>query len=254
MGKSSGLGDQLYVSGYDLSGDVGAIQRIACPRPTLGVTAINSSAQERVQGLSDGEIAFNSFFNDAASQAHEALKAKDSIEYLLYCQGTTLGNPAAMLVALQTNYDWTRGNDGSLEATIQALSKGAIGASPINKGLEWGTLITAGKITHASAASTTGEVTAISTAGYAAQLQIFSLGSGTPTITIEHSSDTTNGIDGAWVSLEAFAINSAQASERIEGSGTVNKGLRITTSGVFTNLVFAVALRRGLSVDSVAYV
>lgn len=254
MAKVSGLGDQLYVSGYDLSGDVGAIQRIACPRPTLGVTGINSSARERVQGMSDGEITFNSWFNDADDQQHEVLQAKGTIEYVMYFNGSTLGNPAAMLVALQTNYDWTRGADGSLEATIQTLSKGAIGATPLNKGLEWGKMITAGKITHATATSTTGEVTAQTTAGYAAQCQIFSLASGTPTITIEDSSDTTNGVDGVWVTLEAFTINSAQSAERIEGSGTVDKGLRITTSGTFSNLVFAVALRRGISQDSVAYV
>lgn len=254
MSKDSGLGDQLYVSGYDLSGDVGSLSRIACPRPTLPATGISSSARERLQGLSDGEIAFNTYFNDADDAEHEVLKASAAIEYVMYFRGTTLGNPAAMLVALQTNYDWARNQDGSLLGTVQALSKGAIGASPLNKGLEWGTMITAGKITHASATSTTGEVTAQTTAGYAAQLQIFSLASGTPTITIEDSSDTTTGADGTWATLEAFSINSAQTSERIEGTGTVDKGLRLTTTGVFTNLVFAVALRRGLAVDSVAYV
>lgn len=254
MAKETGLGDLLFVSGYDISGDVGALTRVATGRSVIEVTGINTAGgRERLQTQSDGEIAFNGFFNDADDAAHEVLKAAGTIEYLMGVCGGGLGDPCAMLVGLQTSYDWARGQDGSLTSTVQALAKGAIGASPVNKGLEWGTLITAGKITHASAASTTGEVTAQTTAGYAAQCQIFSLGSGTPTITIEDSSDTTNGVDGTWATLEAFTIQTAQTAERIEGSGTVDKGLRVTTSGVFTALVFAVGLRRGTAQDSVAY-
>ena len=254
MAKSAGYPDYLFVSGYDISGDVGAVRRVATLRPSLEVTGINTAGgRERLQGHMDGALAFDAFFNDAASQEHEVLKARAAIEYLMYFMGGTLGNPAAMLVALQTSYDGNRGQDGSLLLTVEALSKGAIGASPVNKALEWGTQITAGKITHASATSSTGEVTASSASGYAAQLQVFSVGSGSPIITIEHSSDTTNGIDGVWATLEAFAASAANTAERIEGTGTVNKGLRVTSSTVFTNCVFAVALRRGTAVDTIAY-
>ncbi len=256
MPKESGLGDLLFWSGYDLSGDAGAVQRVASPRSTLEVTGINTAGgRERVQGYSDGEISFNTFFNDAAGQEHVALKAKATIEYVMYVAGGVRGDPAAMLVALQMNFDWNRAQDGSLLGAIQALNAGAISGSPVNKGLEWGTLITNGKVTSASGTTNpTGEVTASSTAGYAAQAHIISLGSGTPTITIQHSSDTTTGDDGAWSTLEAFTIQAANLAERIEGSGTVNKGLRIQVTGVYTDLVYAVALRRGVAQDSVAYV
>ncbi len=253
MSKGSGLGDGLLVTGYDVSGDVGAIQKISTSKPSLNATGINSSAKERLQGAADGGIDFSVFFNDAAGQEHVVLKAAAAIEYYLYLHGSTLGNVCAMLVGLQTKYDWSRNQDGSLTGSVSGVSKGAIGATKTDYSLEWGTQITAGKITHASATSSTGEVTASSASGAAAQLQIMSLGSGAPTVLIEHSSDTTNGIDGAWATLLTFTIGAANLAERITVSGTVNKGLRATTTGVFTNLVFAIGLRRGTAVDTVAY-
>lgn len=253
MAKSSGLGDGLILNGYDLSGDVGAVQRIASPKPTLDVTGLNSSAHERIQGPGDGGIDFNAFFNDATGQEHLALKAKTDPAYVMYLNGSTLANPCAMLVALQTNYDWSRGNDGSLVGSIQTLSKGHVAGTITNVGLEWGKQVTAGKITHASATSSTGDVTTQSTAGAAAQLQISSIGSGTPTFLIEDSSDTTNGIDGVWATLITFTINTANTGERLTVSGTVDKGLRARTTGTFTNAVFVMGLRRGTAQDVVAY-
>lgn len=248
MAKTSGVPDYLFYSGYDISGDVGSITRIGAPRASLPATGINSAGgKERIQGLSDGEIAFHSYFNDADDQEHEVLKAFATTEYVMYCRGATLGNPCAMLVALQMNYDWNRGTDGSLLATIQALGKGT------DAPLEWGTQITAGKITHSSAASSTGEVTAVSTAGAAMMLEIFSLASGTPTVLLEDSSDTTTGADGTWATLKTFTIQTAQTAERLAVAGTVNKGVRATTTGTFSNLVFAIGMRRGTASDSEAY-
>ena len=44
MAKKSGLGNNLFISGYDLSGDVGAIGSIASTRGVQDVTSINKSA------------------------------------------------------------------------------------------------------------------------------------------------------------------------------------------------------------------
>ena len=40
MPKQSGLGQNLYVAGYNLSGEIGAIDNIASPRGLLDTTAI----------------------------------------------------------------------------------------------------------------------------------------------------------------------------------------------------------------------
>ena len=52
MAKQSGLGQQIFVHGYDLSGDVAAIDNAGSPREALDTTALNASAHERVLGLS----------------------------------------------------------------------------------------------------------------------------------------------------------------------------------------------------------
>ena len=248
MAKGSGLGQNLYVGGYDLSGDVGSLSGVGSPRSLLDVTAINKSAFERINGIQQGQINFNSFFNDAAGQAHPALKTLPTADVgVLYAYGTPLSKVAAMLVAKQVNYDGNRAADGSFTLDVQTQASAGVG-------LEWGGMITAGKITQASAGAQTGEVLAGSTAnGLAAMLHIFSLTSGTPTILVQHSSDTTNGIDGTWATIITFTINSANTWQRLTVTGTVNKGLRINTTGTFANLVMAVAARRGTAQDDVAY-
>lgn len=244
MAKRSGLGQNLYVGGYDLSGDVGAVRGAGSPRALLDATGIDKSARERVVGPSDGRLAFTTWFNDATDQEHDALKGLPTADRaLLYAMGTSLGEAAAGLVAKQVGYDWLRDPDGSLRGAVEAVAV----ASP----LEWGKMLTAGKVTHASAASETGDVDAQSTAGLIGFLQVFSIGSGTPTFVIEHSSDTTDGTDGSWSTLLTFDAASAPAGERKTATGTVEKGLRARTTGTFTNAIFAMAFRRGTPQDDV---
>ena len=247
MAKQGGLGQNFFIGGYDLSGDVGSLSGVGAPRPLLDVTAINKSAVERINGPQQGQISFNTFFNDAAGQEHAILKTLPTADTgVLYAYGTALSKIAAMLVAKQVNYDASRPADGSLTFDIQALASAGVS-------IEWGGLITAGKITAASSGTQTGEVTSSSASGLAAMLQIMSLGSGTPTVLVQHSSDTTNGIDGTWATIITFTINGANTWERLTVTGTVNKGLRINVTGTFTNLVFVVAARRGTAQDDVAY-
>jgi len=254
MAKSNGLGDNLFVHGIDASGDVGAVNTIAGRKAVLDVTAINASAVERIGALGDGEISWNAFWNDGAAASRAAAAGSTFYQFsslpttdivVTYCRGTTLGNPAACLSAKQVNYDPTRGNDASLMATIQAL---ASAGSP----LDWCKQVTAGKVTHASATTSTGYVdTAGTTAGGVGYLQYFSRSSGTPTFIIQHSSDTTDGTDGTWATLLTFAVTGGTAAfgERKEVTGTVNKGIRAQTTGTFSNAIFAMAFRRGTTVD-----
>ena len=62
MAKKSGLGNNLYISGFDLSGDIGAINNITTTRGVQDVTSINKSAHERLLTHTDSSINFNSFF------------------------------------------------------------------------------------------------------------------------------------------------------------------------------------------------
>tara|TARA_R110000737_G_scaffold69432_1_gene97914 strand:+ start:856 stop:1191 length:336 start_codon:yes stop_codon:yes gene_type:complete len=83
MAKKSGLGQQIFVHGYDLSGDVAAIDNASSPRGLLDSTAINASAHERIMGLSDGNLAVSSWFNDSAEQEHAAYKGLPTTDRIL---------------------------------------------------------------------------------------------------------------------------------------------------------------------------
>src|SRR5262245_6606678 len=136
MAKSSGLGANCYVGGYDLSGDIGAMNSIRGGPSPLVVTGINKSAFERIGGTRDGAMEYMAFFNDAAGQAHPVLSPLPRNDQIMtYCHGTTLGNPAAAMIAKQVDYNGTRGTDGSLTFTVSALSNGY--------GVEWGRQLTA---------------------------------------------------------------------------------------------------------------
>jgi len=96
MAKKSGLGQQIFVHGYDLSGDVAAIDNASSPRDLLDVTAINASAHERVMGLSDGNLAVTSWFNDSAEQEHAAFSGLPTTDRILtWAFGATRGDVAA---------------------------------------------------------------------------------------------------------------------------------------------------------------
>src|SRR5262245_14489427 len=132
MAKQSGLGDNFYLSGYDLSGDVGSIDSVAGGPTPMERTGINKLGFERLGGLLNAGMGWSTWFNDAASQQHARLSLLPRTDQLAtYCRGTTLGKPAANLLAKQVNYDGTRGNDGGLAFEIEA--QGAAGVP-----LEWG--------------------------------------------------------------------------------------------------------------------
>jgi hypothetical protein len=63
MTKTSGLGDNFYVNGFDLSGDLASIDTISSPLAANDVTAINQYAYNRIPGLRDGAMSFTSYFD-----------------------------------------------------------------------------------------------------------------------------------------------------------------------------------------------
>lgn len=246
MAKTSGLGQRLYLHGFDISGDVGAINTIRSSVNPLDVTGIDKDAMERIHGLRDGEITFNVFFNTATDQEHDALSSLPTTDVLcMVLTGTTAGDPVFCLTAKQINYDWTRNADGSMQGSVQLLA--ATGVP-----LEYAELLTA-KVTHASADDETGiDFGAQTTAGAVGFLQHFDADSGTVEYDLEDSSDSTTGADGSWANLGAFtdvATPYAQTAQRIEIQGTVERWVRASTNGTFTNADFAMAFRRLRATD-----
>lgn len=242
MAKQSGLGDQLFIDGYDIGADTSAIGNISTPRNTLPATGITQSAMARLFGTRDGAAEFTTFFNDATNQEHDALKRLPTADaQVMYLRGQGLGSAGIGLVGKQIDYAPTRGDDGSLTFNVSVQANAY--------GLDWGLQLTTGKQTFASAANGTGVdfLTGSKSFGFQAYLQVFSIGSGTATVTLQESSD--NGVGDAWANVTggAFTAITGRTTERIQSTSdtlTVERYLRVAVSGTFTNLVCCVVVNR----------
>lgn len=244
MTKQSGLGDNFYVGGYDLSGDIASLESLSQPVGTLDVTAINESAHDRLAGQIDGSMAFTSYFDPAVNASHPVLKALPRTDVqMMYFRGTTLGNPAAAQVGKQIDYSPTRGNDGALTVTISAQANGF--------GLEWGNMLTAGLRTDTTAtAGSNFDFGAATSFGFQAYLQVTAF-TGTD-VTVKLQDATTSGGTYADVSGGAFAqTTAAHTAQRISSvnTATVREFVKVTTvtTGGFTSATFAVILVKNQS-------
>lgn len=239
MTKQSGLGDNFYVGGYDLSGDVGSLSGVSSPAGTLDFTGIDKFANERKYGIRDGSMSFNSFFNPTAGQAHPVLSALPTTDAVAtYARGTTLGNPAACLVGKQVSYDPTRADDGALTLATQVQANGY--------GVEWGLQLTAGKRTDTAATNGTSiDTVASASFGGQAYLQVFAFSGTDVTIKIQDSANNS-----AWTDVTSFAFTqitsgTPQAQRLQLGlTATLRRYLRaitVTTGGV-TSVTFSVVV------------
>lgn len=240
MVKQPGLGDNLYVGGFDLSNDTLSLQNIRGGQAVFDKTGIDKFAHERVGGVRDGGFEATMVFNPAANRAHSRYKTLPTADVIAtYCRGTALGNEAAALVAKQINYDGARGADGDFNLAVAAQANGF--------GLEWCRQLTAGKRTDAAAANGTGvDFAAASTFGLQAWLHVFAFTGTSATIKLQESSD--NGAVDLYADVVggAFTAVTGVTSQRIETARNlaVERWLRVVTSGTFTNLVFAVCVAK----------
>lgn len=249
MAKSPGLGDQLYVGGYNLSGDIGAIDTISGAVEPLEVTGIDKSAIERIGGLRDGSIEFTSFFNPTAARSHDILSNLPLTDVIAsYFRGQAIGNSAASMVARQINYDPSRGDDGSLTFKTQMLANAY--------GLNWGEQLTAGVASIGTAGSQTsldyGASVGTTNFGLAAYLQVFAFTGTSATVAIQSSTDNAVGDPFANVTGAVFTAATGITSERIVTGGTaaVERYVRVNVTGTFSALSFAVMVTRHLVATS----
>jgi hypothetical protein len=240
MAKQSGLGDNFYLGGYDLSGDTASLDEVGGGPAVIDVTGIDKSAFERIGGLRDGRIEWTSHFNrgtgtDGSHNFMATLPYAD--RQAMYFRGTTLGNPVACLVGKQLNYDWTRADDGKITIKVHIDGNGY--------GLEWGRSLTAGVRTDTAATNGTGiDTTASASFGGQAYLQVFSFTGTDVTVKIQDSADNATFADVA-----GFAFTQVTAGPTVErialgNTATLRRYLRavtVTTGGV-TSVSFAVAV------------
>jgi hypothetical protein len=236
MAKQSGLGDNFYVGGYDLSGDVSSVDQISGPLALLDVTGIKRSANERIGGLRDGDWQFTSFFdiNQGVSPYWvdnlHALPRSDVIA--TYFRGTLLDSPAAAINGKQIGYDPTRDNTGNLTLKTEIQANGY--------GMEWGLQLTPGLRTDTTAThGSSVDGSAASTFGAQAYLQVTGITGTSVDVVVEHSTDNST-----WSTLIDFGAQAAVGSARAAVTGTVNRYLRVSSSGTFTSATFAVMVAR----------
>ncbi|WP_199572754.1 hypothetical protein [Streptomyces murinus] len=240
MSKSSGLGDNLYIAGFDASGDISALGNIGGGPAALDFTAINKSAMERKGGVRDGRIEYTAFFNhvDAGTGTHEVLSALPTSDQIItYCRGTQLGSPAACLVSKQIGYDGTRGTDGTFTFAVSSQANGF--------GLEWGQQLTPGLRTDTAATlGTSIDTTAAASFGAQAYLQVTAFTGTDATIKVQDSADNSTFADVA--GLTFTQVTAAPTTQRIAtaSGATIRRYLRVTTTttGGFTALTFNVVV------------
>lgn len=239
--KQSGLGDRLFVGGYNLSGDIGALDTISCPRTTADVTGIDKDAYERILLTKDGAISYTAFFNDAAGQAHPVLSTLPRTDVAVtYCRSAVLGAPSACMIGKQINYDPSRGADGTFTFKVDAQASGY--------GLEWGRQLTAGLRQDGAAANGTSvDHTTVSTAfGWQAYLHVFAVTGTSVTVTIQDSADDSSFTALTGGAFTAVTPAGAPTTQRLAGgtTATVRRYLRVATSGTFSDAQFAVTFVR----------
>jgi hypothetical protein len=237
MAKRSGLGDNFYIAGFNVSGDVNSLSRINGGPAALDATAINKSAFERLGGKRDGGFTFTSIFNDAAGQQHEALKTLPTTSRIgTYFRGQAVGNPAASCQAKQIMYDGDRGEDGMLIWTADLQSD--------SYGLEWGIQMTAGA--HSAGAGFDGTaVDTLASVSFGGQLylQVMSFTGTNAFLGMSHSDDDAVGDPYTAIGAGALEqeVTAAPNAYRLESSRTlaVKRWIRFYASGTFSQLTVA---------------
>lgn len=238
MAKRSGLGMRLFVGGFDVSGDINSFGGINGGPVALEFTDITQEANDRKGGKRSGGTQFTSYFNDATGRAHPVLSALPTANVdVMGLVGVGIGSAAFNVRAKQLNYDGTRDAEGNLTFVVDLQST--------DFGLEWGEQLTAGRRTESAATDGTALDGGASTSfGWSAWLQTFALASGTPTIKLQDSADNVTFAD---LSGGAFGTIAANTTERIvaaSSTATVRRYVRVSTTGTFSGLDFAVVLVR----------
>lgn len=244
MAPSTGIGAGLLVGGVDLSGDTGAVQRIACPRTVLDLTDITQSAPERALALKDGGIDWMSWFNPAAGRSHLTLSAlpRTDTQVMYLHRRLTQGTPAAVMTAKQVTYDGNRTQDGGYSLSVASVSNAY--------GLEWGhSLAEDGIHTSTGAEDLTGfddGAGAATDFGLQAYIQVTALTGTNVVVTIEDSDDDGTDPYTAVTGAAFTSVTAVPAFERIQTSRTENvkEWLRLAVTGTFTLATFAVVVVR----------
>ena len=123
MAKQTGLGDYVAVDDSggtvrDISNDIGDYG-VNIAQELVTVTGLDKSAQERITGMSDGDITLNGFFNAASNKSHDVFKTRTGTRTVdIRIGGNSSSNPKVTMEMQIASYALTRGSDGSLTWSV----------------------------------------------------------------------------------------------------------------------------------------
>ena len=123
MAKQTGLGDYVAVddsggTGRDISNDIGDYG-VNIAQELVTVTGLDKSAQERITGMSDGDVTLNGFFNAASNKSHDVFKTRTGTRTVdIRIGGNSSSNPKVTMEMQIASYALTRGSDGSLTWSV----------------------------------------------------------------------------------------------------------------------------------------
>jgi hypothetical protein len=235
MAKVNGLGQALYVQGYDLSSDASALSGIGYTQELLDTTSIDLSAMERITGRLDATLSVNGWFDNAAGKGHAAYLASSKLptgdRVVTYQMGTAIEGASYILNAKQATYDISNSSGSALATTATFSSNASITGF---EGSAYAVMLDAGATTYtATGNGTTVDQAASSAAGSVGVLQFVS-GSSVSSfvIKIQHSADGST-----WSDLITFTTISSDTptAEIKTSSGTVNRYIRLTATLSGTN-------------------
>lgn len=238
-GKEAGLGDGLWISGVDVSGSIASVSDLGGGPALLTVPDITQRGQARIGLVRDGRATLGTYFTPADHHPNFAALPRTDV-VATYRHGSAIGNPAATLVCKQTNYDPTRGADGSLSFSVSAVGNAY--------GLEWGVQGTAGIRTDTTATNGASHDNGAATNyGLVAYLHLFAFTGTSVTVKLQSSSD--NGVGDAWADVTGgsfTATSTPVTAQRIATATnqTIERYLRVVTTGTFTNARFGVMIMR----------
>ena len=238
MAKESGLNVRLYVEGKDMSGSANALDGAGYSQAMLETTPLNTSAATRITGLADGTLSVNGYFDtsDDAPWAEDSGKLPSSDAVVLVALSSAVGDPSVGMNAKEGEFNVSRSSGSAISITSSFSGNGMGG--------EFGEMLTAHDDTHSSAGSgTVVDSGASSSSGGAGYVQVISLGSGSVVVNLQEST-SSGGSYSNFMTFSTVAAAAAPSAERVTMEGTVQRYIKVVTTGTFSNAKIAVAFAR----------
>lgn len=248
MAEIHGASTRIYANGLDIS----ALFREAewgRTRELVDTTAFSDTNDSMIPSpVSAGDLSAAGMWELDESTGAQAIKdmLDDSADNLLgtsviVCMSsdTAIGDDGFLLIGSATNHRVKQPLKDVVQTSFEAKANRSLDVKALHP-----------LAARTAAHTTTGlSNTVLSSYGGVGALTVTALSGSTPVLAakLQHSSDSTNGIDGAWVDLVSFAtINAAAVTAGYASTGvvtgTVNKYVRLVvtvSSGSLTSATFA---------------